>query len=130
MVVLLMGHFGPALRHRFGAIHPAIWPMVLPMKWGFVINRLSGGGKPGSSWQQLQSHWPKERICDIAESPFEVWYERLAQPLAGLVTAGGDGTIHWLSHAMRDWSHRPMLLPWPMGTGNDCAKFLNWPRRK
>lgn len=104
--------------------------MLSWMKWGFVINRLSGGGQGRQLMAQLQAVWPGPLLCDLSQGTFEDWYAACNEPLEGLITAGGDGTIHWLSHAMRDWPQRPLLLPWPMGTGNDCAKFLGWPRQK
>ena len=108
----------------------SVGPYAAAMEWGFVINQRSGGGAGRRLHALLLKSWPAELICELSKTSFDAWYAPLAERLKGIVTAGGDGTIHWLAHSLRGLEDKPLLLPWPMGTGNDCAKFLGWPRLK
>jgi len=45
-----------------------------------------------------------------------------------VLACGGDGTIGWVGQEMRSAGLAPgaLLVPVPMGTGNDFARALGW----
>lgn len=102
------------------------------MKWAFIVNSCSGGGEGRRLKAILTQHFPQLPVCDLGESDFLAWYRHgQREAFSGLIIAGGDGTIHWLIHQLVEAGEDqlPLVVPWPMGTGNDCAQYLRWPRR-
>ena len=67
--------------------------------------------------------------CDPTSMDVSAWWQAHANDLQVLVGAGGDGTISWLSHLAARHGFPQAVAPWPLGTGNDCARHLGWRAR-
>ena len=103
--------------------------MLTLMEWGFVINLRPVVELVEDCIPSCGNLGLSTSFANFRRSPLNPGIKPWQVSCEGIITAGGDGTIHWLAHSLRGYDQKPMLLPWPMGTGNDCAKFLGWPRK-
>ncbi len=60
--------------------------------------------------------------------------ENASQRFDVIVPVGGDGTlsecVNGLMKAKASASHNPILIPFPLGSGNDFARNFNWNRKE
>jgi len=80
-------------------------------------------------------------MCNLNDSNYRVMPELFArwaqEQTQGesldnrVVVAGGDGTVNWILHEMARYSWRvpPSVALFPMGTGNDAARYFGYGAR-
>ncbi|TVR11638.1 MAG: hypothetical protein EA401_10575 [Planctomycetota bacterium] len=94
------------------------------MRIGCVVNPLSGGGAGRRLLRLLEDEGLP--CCDPTHMDISAWWQSHASNLQVVLGAGGDGTISWLSHLAARHGFPQAVVPWPLGTGNDCARHLRW----
>ncbi|GAA3406476.1 diacylglycerol kinase family protein [Paenibacillus hodogayensis] len=101
---------------------------------GFVVNRLSGNGRGGRIWQQVEQALKARGVnygCRFTERQGHArelaaqWAEH--RDMVAVVAVGGDGTVHEAANGLAGTAVPLGLVP--AGSGNDFARSLGIPSR-
>lgn len=106
--------------------------MVSPAASIFVINPRSGGRSGARLFAQMQQRLGRERVYAIGDIDLADLVRRHHGETEALVACGGDGTAAALLNCA--WQAAAGAEPtpvavWPLGTGNDLARFAGAPLR-
>lgn len=94
------------------------------------INSKSGGQLGGEEMVQMfKKHLHKSQVYDLATTnPKEIIeaYKHNAVNRLRILCCGGDGTVGWILGVCRDLGAHFSIGVFPLGTGNDLARSINW----
>jgi len=123
------------LTHRMAgggvqASHAGVISMGSPVAAIFVVNPRSGGRSGARLLTQLEQRLGRERVFAIGSMDLAELVQRYHGRAEALVACGGDGTAAALLDCA--WRAGSGIEPtpvavWPLGTGNDLARFAGAP---
>jgi diacylglycerol kinase (ATP) len=94
------------------------------------INSKSGGQLGGAEMVQLfKKYLHRAQVFDLANTnPKEVLepYKHNHVNRVRILCCGGDGTVGWILGVCRDLNAHFPVGVFPLGTGNDLARSINW----
>ncbi|HET9694820.1 MAG TPA: diacylglycerol kinase family protein [Steroidobacteraceae bacterium] len=111
-------------------------------RWLVIHNPVAGRARNGRAWQDFERALRRQGLrFDVCTTRCAGDGARLAargvrQGADRILVAGGDGSVHevlngWMRARLTDGANRsapPLLVPVPLGTGNDWARSLRLPR--
>ncbi|MEZ4828838.1 MAG: diacylglycerol kinase family lipid kinase [Bacteroidia bacterium] len=108
------------------------------MKWFFVVNPQSGGGKAAREWSKIERILVRENLsfeAAFTRSPgdaLRLVAEAVEKGFRGIVAVGGDGTVSETANGIliqrKIPSDQILFACIPMGSGNDWARMYGIPR--
>jgi diacylglycerol kinase (ATP) len=93
------------------------------------INKKSGGQQGVYVYQQFCALLNPHQIVDLSKggpAPGLKMFRNVKD--YKVLACGGDGTVAWVLHVIDNLQleYAPPVAPLPLGTANDCARFLGW----